>query len=240
MAKIREANKSGESSGGYKRLFNNEKLGLLFSKCHGTSCTNGNELEKIVFKDNVEDLGGLDNFINEYNKNPNKFANKVFVVTKKSIKKSNYRIKYHDENGKLKEDQPDGLIFVIADKTCSIIELKDGDNFDTKKSYSERKMLENASNFLSKKIPFMTEFYICSFNNNDKLAIKKGFKNVFETKNIMTGKELCQILSLNYEEIINKRNSDANDNVDYFIDGLLKIDEIKQKIIEKLRREHEE
>lgn len=239
MAKIREANKSGESSGGYKRLFNNEKLGLLFSKCHGASCSNGNQLEQIVFKDNVKDLGGLDIFINEYTKNPDKFANKVFVATKKSIKKSNYRIEYRDENGELKEDQPDGLIFVIADKTCSIIELKDGDNFDTKKSYSERKMLEKASNFLSKKIPFMTEFYICCFNNNDKSSIKKGFKNVFETKNIMTGEELCKILNLNYKEIINKRNNDANDNVDYFIDELLKIDEIKQKIVTKLRIKYE-
>lgn len=235
MAKIREA-KAKSKSGGYKRLFNNDKLGTLFSKCHSACITNGNQLEKLIFKDNIESFGGLDKFIEEINNNPNKFSNNVFVATKKSIKKSQYKITYLDSTGRRREDQPDGLIFVIANKTCSIIELKDGDNFDTKKSAGEFLMLQTAKNILGPKIPFKTEFYICSFNNNDKNSIKKGFKNQFDISNIMTGKELCQILNLNYEDIINQRNNDADDNIDYFIDELLKIDEIKSKIISKINK----
>lgn len=234
MAKIRDA-KVKTKSGGYKRLFNYEDLGLLLSKCQSACITNGNQLEKIIFKDNIENIGGLDKFIDEINNNPDKFSNKVFVATKKSIKKSQYKIKYIDSTGRWREDQPDGLIFAIDSKTCSIIELKDGDNFDTKKSAGEFLMLQTAKNILGPKIPFKTEFYMCSFNNNDKKSIKKGFKNQFDINNIMTGKELCQILNLNYEEIINQRNNDAEDNIDYFIDELLKIDDIKQKIIRKLK-----
>ena len=235
MAKISEA-KVKSKSGGYKRLFNNEELGLLLSKCQSACITNGNQLEKLIFKDNIKSFGGLDKFIEEFNNNPNKFSNNVFVATKKSIKKSKYRIIYLDSTGRRREDQPDALIFVTTNKTCSIIELKDGDNFDTKKSAGEFLMLQTANSILGPKIPFKTEFYICSFNNNDKNSIKKGFKSQFDINNIMTGKELCQILNLNYEEIINQRNNDAEDNIDYFIDELLKIDEIKQKIMSKINK----
>ncbi len=235
MAKIRESNVKNQS-GGYRRLFNNKKLGTLLSKCQSACITNGNQLEKIVFNDNIMELGGLDEFINRINNNCNEFsANNVYIATKKSIKKSNYRITYYDASGNKREEQPDALIFNVANKTCYIIELKDGDNFDTKKSAGECEMLKKAKEILGPKIPFKTDFYICCFNNNDKEAIKKGFKNNFKLNNIITGEELCKIINKNYNDIINQRNNDADDNINYFVDELLKIEYIKQKIIEKLR-----
>ena len=50
----------------------------------------------------------------------------------------------------------------------------------------------------------------------------------------MTGRELCAILSLNYDKIVSDRNKDQKINIDFFIEELLKIDEIKEKIREKL------
>ena len=48
----------------------------------------------------------------------------------------------------------------------------------------------------------------------------------------MTGRELCETLRIDYESIINQRNIDMEDNLDYFIDELLEIDDVKD-LIEK-------
>ena len=50
----------------------------------------------------------------------------------------------------------------------------------------------------------------------------------------MTGKELCELLGLDYNGIINSRIHQQIRNLDYFIDGLLKIDVIRNTIIKKL------
>lgn len=77
--------------------------------------------------------------------------------------------------------------------------------------------------------------YICSFNQLDKKHIKEGFKNKFELENIMTGKELCDLLNIDYYDIIENRKTDMKDNINYFIDELIKIDEVKDMIIKKLQ-----
>ena len=50
--KIEDARGRGEDAGesGYERLFGNHKLGILFSRCHATVISNGNELERILKK----------------------------------------------------------------------------------------------------------------------------------------------------------------------------------------------
>lgn len=127
------------------------------------------------------------------------------------------------------------MIFIVQEnRVCKIIELKDGDAFDTKKSAKEKENLEKFSMLFGVKIPFVTKYYICSFNPNDKEKIKLGFKGVFDLENIMTGKELCEILSINYDEIINIRKKDAKENLEYFIDELIKIKEIKKIIKSKI------
>lgn len=97
-----------------------------------------------------------------------------------------------------------------------------------------KKNLEKFSMLFGVKIPFVTKYYICSFNQNDKEKIKLGFKGVFDLENIMTGKELCEILSINYDEILNIRKKDAKENLEYFIDELIKIKEIKKIIKSKI------
>lgn len=124
--------------------------------------------------------------------------------------------------------EPDLLIFIVQkQRICKVIELKDGDNFDTKKAQSEREHLEEFSIRFGAKIPFVTEYYICSFNQPDKHIIKEGFKNKFDIEHIMTGKELCDILNINYDVIINRRKQDMQDNFKYFLNELLHIEEVK-------------
>lgn len=115
-------------------------------------------------------------------------------------------------------------------KICKVIELKDGDAFDTKKSQGEKEHLEKFASLFGAKIPFSTEYYICCFNQNDKNKIYEGFKKTFPLQNIMIGKEICEALHIDYEEIIKIREKDMADNFNYFIEELVKIPEVREKI----------
>ncbi|WP_173437369.1 hypothetical protein [Sharpea azabuensis] len=95
-----------------------------------------------------------------------------YLCNKKTVKGSSYRLNRHE---------PDFIAFVVSEakKLCYVVELKDGDNFDTKKSAAERKMLEIFVNHVAPKIQFATKFYICCFNQPDKEKVVIGFKKVF-------------------------------------------------------------
>lgn len=129
----------------------------------------------------------------------------------------------------------DLLIFVAKQKlVCKIIELKGGDTFDTQKASSEKEQLEEFSIKFGAKIPFVTEYYICCFNQEDKNTIMTGFKGAFSIEHIMTGKELCSLLNINHSEIINERKADAEDNFAYFISELLNMPDVKNEILRQL------
>ena len=218
MAKIRNADPK-TSSGGYNRVFNNEILGKLMQKIQSTVISNGNELEKIISK-NSNVIDDLDAFLSPDNSQNTAGA---FLCPKSAIKKSKYKLDKHE---------PDLIVFEITDKlkNCYIIELKDGDNFDTKKSDGEFENLEKYKNHLGSKIAFITNFFICSFNQNEKEMIVKGFKNRFNIEQVMTGRQLCDLLGINYDSIIETRKKDAEDNINYFVEQLVKIPLINQKI----------
>lgn len=214
--KIQDMQGRSENSG-YQRVFANDKLGALFSKVQATVISNGNELEKIILsKSNL--IKNLDDFIDMAT--DNSLNNGVFVCPKKEIKKSKYAIK---------DIEPDLLIFVVQRKRiCKVIELKDGDNFDTKKSKGEKENLIKFSTEFGAKIPFVTEYFVCCFNQLDKEVIKIGFKGEFDLDHIMTGSELCEILGINYTEILENRRKDSKENFKYFLDELIKIDEVNK------------
>ena len=53
----------------------------------------------------------------------------------------------------------------------------------------------------------------------------------------MTGKEFCDLLGINYDDIINLREKDALANFNYIITEFSKINEVK-KAVNKAKREH--
>lgn len=226
--KIKDMKGRTDNNSGYKRVFDNEKLGNLISKIQATVISNGSELERIILSKSTT-ISNLEEFIE--NAEAGTLHNGTYVCSKKVVQKSKkYSVKIND-----KGIEPDLLIFIVEKhRICNVIELKDGDTFDTKKSQSEKNNLETFKKEFGSKIPFTTSFYICSFNQSDKKIIKEGFKNIFNEDEILTGEELCKILNINYIEIITQRKSDAKDNLDYFIDELLKIDIVKNKLKEKM------
>lgn len=209
-------NAKGRSKGsGYGRLFNDERLGELFSKAQSTVISNGTELERILLS-KTHNISDLEFFISEIESGVTKiYIDGTYVCTKKVLQKSKYAIK---------GIEPDLLIFIVQKKRiCKVIELKDGDSFDTKKSDAEQQHLEEFSKEFGCQVPFTTEYYICSFNQLDKDVIYTGFKKKFEMEHIMTGRELCDLLDIDYDEIIQDRKADAEDNKKYFIKELFNI-----------------
>ena len=229
MAKIIDA-KPKNTSGAYERVFNNKALGDLITKIQSTSIKNGNELENIINKSVNQDyiLDDFDEFLKTYNFKSGKNTTKL--LSKKAIKKFN---KNHSKS-KMKY-QPDFIVIKIdvKNKSCYIIELKDGYNFDTKKSDGEKKHLLEYKNYLSQIIDFDIKIKFCCFNETDKLNIRTGSKNRFEIDEIMTGKEFCDLINIDYNNIIKMRKQDANSNIEYFVEELLKIKEIRELIKEK-------
>lgn len=217
--KIKDAKGRQDGNSGYTRTLGNEELGQLISRVQATVISNGTELERmIVEKSNT--IKDLDKFIEETT--AGETENGTYLCQKKTLKKSSYNIK---------DIEPDLLVFIVEkQRICKVIELKDGDAFDTKKAKGEKENLETFAKEFGSKVPFVAEFYICCFNQTDKNKIKEGFKNKFDEKNIMTGVELCEILGIDYESIKNKRKQDAQDNFVYFLTRLSEIEEVKEEL----------
>ncbi len=211
------------TSGGYERVFNNQKLGDLITKIQATVISNGTELERMVLsQSNVID--DVDAFLDDvtYGRQPEG----VFVAPKKCVKKS-WRT--------IPNIEPDILIFIVEkNRICKIVELKDGYMFDTKKVKGEKENLETFAEKFGSKIPFVTEWYICCFNENDKTVIKEGLKNEFDETHILTGREFCEILNIDYDSIIEQRKNDGIENLQFFISEMLAIDNVADIIKKRL------
>ena len=194
-----EESKEGRKDGSYTRLFGNEELGSLISRIHSTSIRSGNYLEKVI-EEKASTLPSVDNLIN------GDLEQGTYLITKKVIKKS-----------KLKTDkEPDFLVLAISKNNCYIIDLKDGDNFDTKKASGERQALSDFQNHLSNQIPYTTSIHICCFNQLDKEVIYNSMKRKFKMKEILTGKDFCDILGISYQDIIKDRKRYQIKNIEFF------------------------
>lgn len=221
MAKIRNSHPK-TSSGGYERLLGNKELADVFTKAQSTVISNGTELEKIITTqaNNIEDL---DDFMNKVNSG--QMNNGVFLCAKRVTKNSSYKLEKHE---------PDFLIFEIKSegKVAHVVELKDGDAFDTKKSSGERDGLVKFMNYIGNRIEFRTDYKICAFNQLNKEKIVSGFKNEFSIDEVWTGKDFCNVIGINYEKIINQRKIDAVDNYEYVINALAEMEDIQKKVFE--------
>lgn len=214
MAKIRDAKgrRENQSPSGYTRLFGNIALGNLLSKVQAAVISSGNELERLILE-RCKKISDFDNFVTDLdNRSPG-----IFVATKRQIKKSK-KVETRFE--------PDLLAFDLVHRICYVIEVKDGDQFDTKKSEGERNTLHSFRSDVASVLPFSFKIYMCSFNAPSKEAIYHGLKHKFPLDELMTGKELCDLLGIDYDEILDIRKQDQEDNIDYFVESLKNIPEI--------------
>lgn len=213
MAKIRDATPK-DAPEAYIRLLGDENIAKLLQRSQSTIISNGSELEKILLSHaantaTIIGKGELDEFLEKCQEHD--IPNGCYVATKQAVKNSQIAVPKHEA---------DFTIFLLTDKKqhCYIVEMKDGNNFDTKKAPSEVETLIKCQNAISSKIPFSTSIHICCFNQSNKDLIVSGFKNAITKDQAMTGEEFCQIIGINYKNIVQYRMEDAKDNLAYYLE----------------------
>jgi hypothetical protein len=136
-----------------------------------------------------------------------------------------------DSTGKKHKEEVDCVI-KTKDKIM-LIEIKDGDTFDTKKVAGEVESLNFARNYISNLMKIPKEkitMHYCSFNARDHKQIEIGAKGLLGECKAMTGKELCELLKLDFDKLVQERKKDQKENLDYFVEELKKIPEVMEKL----------
>ena len=217
MARLKDA-KGRKSGSGYSRLFDNEDLGALISRIHATVISSGTELEQVI-KDKVQTIVDLDKFLLQ-----EIMPDGVQVADKKKVKKC----KTLDLAG----SEPDFLIFKRRNnrQACHLVELKDGDAFDTKKAAAEHSSMHSFISKNAQNLQYKVQAHFCCFNQNDKQVIIDGFKRKINPEEAMTGREFCDLLELDYDEIVNARKEYGSENMRQFLSELVKIDSVKDML----------
>ena len=224
MALIEKAKgrRESQSPSGYTRLFGIATLGNLMSRIQGAVISSGNELENLIW-DRVRQVDDLDVFLA---KSLHSDEDIMFVARKQQVKKcKSINSKY----------EPDFLSFHPKTRHCYIVEVKDGDQFDTKKAAGEHTMLQNFNYDISQSLSYATSVHLCSFNSATRDEIYHGLKRKFAMEELLTGKELCDLFRIDYDEIVEIRTSDRQGNLDYFVRSLLAIDTIRHMITKRLK-----
>ncbi len=72
-----------------------------------------------------------------------------------------------------------------------------------------------------------------AFNQDDRQIIFDGFKHKVPLDECMTGREFCDLLEIDYDEIVSERRQDAEANFNQFLSEMLGIERV-----EKYLREH--
>lgn len=197
--------KKHKTSGSYGRLFDNEKIGLVMSDVQSTAIRNGNELEKLIERySNPLTNSDTCNLINEIKLGT--IQNGTYLLSKDSYRGTAIAIPNHE---------PDYIVVRANDTNTKIvvIEMKDGDDFDTKKSNAELETLTACKDFIENNFEISTDYALCCFNQKSRQNIVRGLKHRFDEAHVMTGNEFCELVDIEYEAIINERKSDAADNI---------------------------
>lgn len=218
MARIRHAKGRADGNSGYVRLLGDVQLGQLISRLHSTVISAGRELEKII-QDSVKPIDDLDQFLEV-----EIMRDGVFLAHKSALKRSQIL--------QTSGAEPDFVIFKRRnnEQRCHVIELKDGDAFDTKKSAGERNSMHSFVEKNAQHLQFKVDIHVVAFNQGSRHAIYDGFKRKIPLRECMTGREFCELLEIDYDKIVEQRQRDAQENFEYFVAELLKIDVVRNHI----------
>jgi hypothetical protein len=230
MAKMSDR-KAGREDGGYSRVFGHAKLGALISQVQATSIAAGNDLENLIGSSvTIMTSAQLGELI------AGKLTGDIHILSKPLIKRHLKKI-----IGSTKE--PDFVVFKPKEKKAFAIELKDGDQFDTKKSAGEVALIKSFSQalhvfLLSKGLDIAVDIRFCFFNQISRDAIVAGLKGQISKGQALTGAEFCSFIGLNYEAIVVARAADAADNLAHFCKELLAIPDVRERFVLLMEADH--
>jgi len=204
MARIRDAKGREQADSGYVRLFGHEDLGMLLSRVHATLIRNGNELEELIKTRCPFHRSGLQQRVMHTGQ---------LLAFDEAIEV------YFGEQINLGQGRPissDAVILNHTDRTAVVVEIKDGDAFDTKKAQGEHDSMSRIAKWLGEMLQYSVKIYFCCFNQKDKHTILNGLKGRFSIEEVLTGREFCEMIAVDYDELCRAREADARDNLEYF------------------------
>lgn len=223
MALIEDSIGRTDEDSGYGRVFGNNSLGKLISRVHVCAIRNGNELEEVLwnrtpYKANLNAILGAAPSATQ--------LQSIQVVSAKTIRQSMPGAPLTD--------------LLVLDRILgelAVVELKDGDTFDTKKADGELASAQRFTDWIRPQIAYPVHYYFCAFNQPNKDSIVKGIKNRFKLSEVMTGAELCRRIGVDYADVrIYRQNHQAANQV-YFVKQLYAIPGIREIIMEQLTSE---
>lgn len=130
--------------------------------------------------------------------------------------------------------QADFLIVDNLKRTFMLVEVKEGHIFDTKKADGELTSLKNITAWLAQEFAYRTQYFICSFNQESREQIVLGTKRRFSDQHVLTGREFCEKIGVDYDALREQRRADQAANRNYFLGTLLQIPEIRAEIVDLL------
>ncbi len=227
MALIRNARGRRDGGSGYARVLDDQGLGQLISRVQATVISSGSELERIIC-DRVAQVENLDRFLEQ-----EIMQEGVMLASKRAIKRSN-ALQFHGA-------EPDFLVFKRRGQSqrCHVIELKDGDMFDTKKAAAEHRSAHSFVEKNARNLQYLVSVHFVAFNQTERTAIFDGFKRKVPERECMTGPDFCNLLEIDYDEIVRTRQSDWRSNFEYFLDELLEIPRVRNYLGENLSQDEE-
>jgi len=219
MVKLEESGGTeGESA---TRIFGNERMGLLFSKFQSAVIRSGIELERMIYAEIPIEMRTTLQELNDPSRDI-KNCPPIQIVFKPASP---------DPDSKKKSIQGDLLIVDNKKLSFMLVEVKEGHIFDTKKADGELASLKNITSWLAQKFAYRTTYFLCSFNQESKEEIVSGAKRRFTIEHVLTGRELCDKIGIDYDALRKKRQSDQLQNRIYFLRKLLEIPEIREEVV---------
>ncbi|PLS67449.1 MAG: hypothetical protein CV045_13550 [Cyanobacteria bacterium M5B4] len=221
MALIEHSLGRQDEDSGYGRVFGNSKLGKLISRVHVCAIRNGNELESLLREASPYKV--------ELDK----------IITAATDRNPSHLVAFGTEIRKFRKFIPDApltdVVVYAPDKNeLFIVELKDGDTFDTKKADGELASAKKFADWIRPRVSVSVNYYFCSFNQNSREKIVFGVKQRFGVDQVLTGAELCDLIGVDYTAIRLHREEHQAANREYFVNQLLQIPEIRKVVEEKL------
>jgi hypothetical protein len=194
-----------------------EELGMILSKCHACTISNGSKLDSELI--------------------PSPEFNANTVQTKCSSKQADWNtIRGHFSKFRVQKDDLPHMqnkkameidYLMIDNGAVHIFEIKDGDNFDTKKSKGEVQSLLMLKTFFQDKMPSHTVHVHMVFWNCKDIP-KHALKTTLGECNMMNGEEFSHLVNCNYTAINEARRMNAKVNKAELVQALKKLLDINQ------------
>ena len=215
MVKLSESpGKAGES---FARLFGNNDMGQLLSRLQSAVIRAGHELERVLENATPSEMVTTlqDLITSAHDVLP---VQVIFKPTRADPERAGKNI------------EADLLVIDNENQVMKLVEVKEGHVFDTKKADGELASLRSITSWLAQEFPYRATYYLCAFNQEDRQEIVKGAKRRFSIDHVLTGRDLCEMVGIDYDVICELRKQDQAENRAFFLSELLRIPEIRAEV----------